>query len=470
MTKKPTYTELEKKVRELERELERHKLCDEALMDTKESLKRSHEGLEKRVEERTAQFAKTTETLKAEIEEHKQAEEGLERSDKKYKILIENIPGMVYRGRSDWTTEIISKSEEICGDSTDELQSQKVTWLDIIHPEDKERVFAEASRSQKKPMELVQEYRIIKKDGEIRWVADHKSSHFSEEGIFQGVDGIVFDTSEQKLLEDNLRSAKEEADMAIIAKNNFIGSMSHELRTPLNAIIGFSQILSEKYFGELNEKQEEYVNDIKESGKHLHSLIEDILEMTQIEARDLRPELSLVKIKELSEKSLGMIKKKAENCKIRFELDVPEELRELEIAADRLKLQKIMFNLLSNAVKYTPDGGEISITVNLISDFGMRFSDLKDEEKQSAIRNPNSQIEVSVSDTGIGIAPEDQERIFEAFYQVCGGCVDKTPGAGLGLTLSKRLVGSLGGKIWVESEGEGKGSRFSFSVPIGWND
>ncbi len=241
-----------------------------------------------------------------------------------------------------------------------------------------------------------------------------------------------------------LSVATSEATAANRSKSEFLASMSHELRTPLNAVIGFSQVLEEQYFGKLNEKQAEYVTDIHQSGQHLLLLINDILDLSKIEAGKMELDLSNVKMGELIEGSLVMIKEKALAHGISLDTHCSEELEDLQLMADERKLKQVMFNLLSNAAKFTPDGGSIMVRC----------------WKEGEMLN------VSVEDTGIGLAPGDQERIFGEFYQVRSSLSDKTPGTGLGLPLTRNIVEMHDGKIWVESEGTDKGSRFTFSLPI----
>jgi signal transduction histidine kinase len=223
-------------------------------------------------------------------------------------------------------------------------------------------------------------------------------------------------------------------------KSEFLANMSHELRTPLNAIIGFSEVLQERLFGELNEKQAEYTSDILTSGQHLLSLINEILDLSKVEAGRMELELASFDLPLAIDNARTFVRERAVKHGITLDVDVDDRLG--EYVGDERKIKQILLNLLSNAVKFTPEGGRISITAN----------------------KTDNGAEISVSDTGIGIPLAEQPTIFEEFRQVGGDYAHKKEGTGLGLTLAKKFVELHGGKIWVESE-VGKGSTFSFTLP-----
>lgn len=263
-------------------------------------------------------------------------------------------------------------------------------------------------------------------------------------GIVLGVRRLTRGELERKKVESQLRNYHQRLEEANRHKSQFLANMSHELRTPLNAIIGFSQMLKEQYFGKLNEKQVEYTDDILVSSQHLLSLINDVLDLSKIEAGKMELEPSKFSIKDMLEGSLIMIKEKAMNHRIRLELNLAKNVENLKIVADERKLKQVMFNLLSNTAKFTPDGGAIII-----------------EAKKEAER-----IIISVTDTGAGISSENLEKVFDEFYQVKDDTRAKGQGTGLGLALTKRIIEMHGGKITAESEGVGKGSCFTFTLPV----
>ena len=276
------------------------------------------------------------------------------------------------------------------------------------------------------------------------------------EGVLQRLSGLLSLVIQRTRMEARLKEAKKMAEGAHKAKSELISGMSHELRTPLNAIIGFSEVLRDQYFGPLNEKQQEYVEDILESGKHLLSVINDILDLSRIEAGKAELIIGPVNVVDLIEGTLQLIKQKSVKHAIGVEVFIPEYLREMSFPADARKLKQVMYHLLSNAVKFTPDGGMIRVGVKLGSEYPSR----------EAPGENGPMLEIWVEDNGIGLDEEYHEKVFEDFFQVKSGIVDKSPGAGLGLSTAKRLVEMHSGEIRVESEGRGKGCRFAFFVPL----
>jgi signal transduction histidine kinase len=238
-----------------------------------------------------------------------------------------------------------------------------------------------------------------------------------------------------------LEAANRGLEAASRHKSEFLANMSHELRTPLNAVIGFSEVLLQRMFGELNDKQDEYLKDIYASGQHLLSLINDILDLSKIEAGRMELAPTPFHLPTALENAVTLVKERASRRGIALQLDIDPRLGEL--VGDERKVKQVLLNLLSNAVKFTPEGGRISLRAS----------------------RTDGMVEIAVTDTGIGIAPKDQAAVFEEFRQVGSDETRKQEGTGLGLTLAKKFVELHGGRIWVESE-LGRGATFTFTLPV----
>jgi PAS domain S-box-containing protein len=257
--------------------------------------------------------------------------------------------------------------------------------------------------------------------------------------------------------------AQSEAEAATRAKSDFLANMSHELRTPLNAIIGFSEILKDGIAGPIADNQKELLNDISTSGKHLLSLINDILDLSKVEAGKMELELSEFNLNELIDGSLVMFKEKAMKHNIKIAAKVAAGTG--NIIADERKIKQVLFNLLSNAFKFTPDGGSVRVQARLVNSEQYLVNGKKLFTDDYSLTTHGNFVEISVEDTGIGISPEDQKKLFQPFQQIDSTLSRKYSGTGLGLNLCKQFIELHGGRIWIESEVE-KGSRFVFSIPL----
>ncbi len=263
---------------------------------------------------------------------------------------------------------------------------------------------------------------------------------------------VELQAANSELLEaiDALKKAKEAAEAADKAKTEFLANMSHELRTPLNHIIGFTELVVDQKMGGLNGTQIEYLDDVLSSSRHLLSLINDILDLSKVEAGKLELSITELNLDETLSRSLNMVREKA----IAHGIKLVQDTKRLPkvIYADNRKLKQILYNLLSNAVKFTTPGGRVTLTGAMV-------------DGKIAPDTNGGHIQISVSDTGVGIKPEDQERVFNRFEQVDGSSARHFEGTGLGLALTRSFVELHGGSIWVESDGENKGSTFSFTIP-----
>ncbi len=437
----------------------------------KEDLQKNQDELELRVERRTSELKKTNENLCKEIDERLEAQKALAESQERFLTVLNSIDADVYVADME-TYEIIFMNEHMIENFGADYVGE-ICW----------KVF----RKDSAPCDHCTNEKLLDSDGKptgvIEWECQNpitKKWYTNFDRAIQWKDDhyvrlqVATNITERKKTEQSLREAhdllevrvqertaqlarsRDLAEAASKAKSEFLANMSHELRTPLNHIIGFTELLLDKTFGDLNEAQTDYLIDVHDSSRHLLSLINDILDLSKVEAGKLDLQPCQVNLRGLLENSLVMIKEKAlkHGVKLSHHFNGAPET----IIADERKLKQIMYNLLSNAVKFTPDGGSISIAAS--------SSEIFENDDSNENKTSKSGIKVSVCDTGIGLKSEDIKRIFNSFEQVENSASRKFQGTGLGLSLTKKFVELHHGKIWAESKGEGQGSTFNFTLPV----
>jgi len=385
--------------------------------------------------------------ISRDVTERKQVENALRESEERYRSIYENAIEGIYQstpeGRFIGVNPAMSR---ICGYESPEEMVASITDLATQYyacPQDRDRF---KSLIDKHGVIDHVEYQIRRKDGKIVWISKNARGVRNKQDQFLYYEGRIQDITERK--------QKEAAEAANHAKSAFLSNMSHELRSPLNSIIGFSDVLRKQFHGFLNDKQHLYVRNISTSGYHLLSLVNDVLDLAKIEAGKMDLRYSRMLVPEFLEASLTIIEERARKQGIELRLEMVEEhIAGLTVMADSRQLKQVMYNLLSNAAKFTSNGGQITIGAMML------------DETAQGEKDRDRFIEVSVRDTGIGLAQEDIEKIFEEFYQVNSPAAGKTPGTGLGLSLSRKIVEMHGGCIWAESAGPGQGSTFIFRIP-----
>ncbi|MDB4936572.1 MAG: hybrid sensor histidine kinase/response regulator [Labilithrix sp.] len=303
------------------------------------------------------------------------------------------------------------------------------------------------------------------RNGALTVVSYNATTFHDRDRRLQGVFVAARDVTELKRYEQTLQQKNAELQDASRMKSEFLANMSHELRTPLNAIIGFSEVLRDGLLGEMSDQQRAFIGDIFSSGKHLLSLINDILDLSKVEAGKMLLDLEPVGLSSLFVNSLSIIREKAATRRVRLVMDATEVLG--SINCDARKVKQVVYNLLSNAVKFTVEGGEVSLRAWPVTraDVGKLSGPWAGRSFPLPDSDVTDFVAISVTDSGIGVAPEGLEQLFKPFSQIDSGLARKYEGTGLGLAMVKLLVELHGGAVAVESA-VGEGSRFTFWLPL----
>jgi PAS domain S-box-containing protein len=378
-------------------------------------------------------------------------------SEASYRTLVEQLPAITYRWSvvENKTAYISPQVETLLGYTPEEWIADPDLWWKVLHPDDREWVMAEMERKDQTGTDVDLTHRLMTRDGRVVWIQNQSRT------VFDGLKpvethGVMLDVTHLKQVEARLRQtqealvrAKETADDASRAKSSFLATMSHELRTPLNAIIGFSSVLDARISDKLDEKQRRFLRNINVSGEYLLHLINDILDLSKIEAGKMVMEEEDVDAEECLDAICRVVRGMALPRNIDLRMELQPDLG--FVRADPVRLKQILFNLLSNAVKFSPDGALVVTRARSLP------------PNESHLYRPS--LEISVLDHGPGIAPEDRQVIFEEFRQLQGDS-RRPQGTGLGLALVNRLVQLMGGTIRLRSE-VGKGSEFIVTLPRG---
>jgi two-component system, sensor histidine kinase and response regulator len=376
------------------------------------------------------------------ITDQKRAEDGLHRHQAMLSgaVRIAGVGGWDYdivNDRLDWadvTMQIFGTTKEAFGGTL-------ADFLSFVHPADIEALTAAQARPDLHNKTVETEYRIIRRDGRERIIRDRGEVTFDDHGNPIRSTGVVVDVTEQRQADRALHGAKETAEAANLAKNAFLANISHEIRTPMNAVIGFTELLQGT---QLNAEQQEYLEALESSSDFLLSLLNDVLDFSRIDGSHVQIEAIPFHLHNTLHEIFRGFRPAAKKSNLGFVLDVDADVPD-ELFGDPTRLRQILINLLSNAIKFT-ERGEVVLRVERRASFPASVL-----------------IRFSVSDTGIGISPETQRKIFEAFTQADTSTTRKYGGTGLGLTIASRLVELMGGQLRIDST-EGKGSTFYFDL------
>jgi PAS domain S-box-containing protein len=370
------------------------------------------------------------------ITERMEAEERLRHAEERYRTLIETTPAVTYVDVLDHAAPDGTRAEylspqiqRMIGYTPAEFEGDPALWSSVIHPDDRERVFAAESRHYETGEPLAQEFRMLAKDGRTVWVRDQ--GVVVREGDHSFSQGVLLDITESKAVEEAVL-AREAAERANRAKSEFLARMSHELRTPLNAILGFGQLLESAPIG---DDDRDSAHRIVTAGTHLLELVNDVIDISKLEAGRVSLSIEPVSLREVVSDCFDQSRPAALQRGVKLDIDVGSE--DTYVLADRGSLHQVMSHLIRNAIAYNRTGGSVTVSWAVSGDL----------------------IDIQVADTGIGVAPEKVDRLFSPFDRLDADQTSQTPGTGLGLALAKRLVAAMGGTMGVQSR-PGEGSTF----------
>ena len=375
------------------------------------------------------------------IAERQHMEQALRDSEEQYRSLIANSPGVTFRCRIDanWSMVLVSEAmETLSGWPTVDFLAGKIHCGDLVHLADRDRVNTAIHTAVAEGRSYAIEYRLMRRDGGERWVSETGRGVSDAAGKPCWIDGVIVDISEAKRLQQQLQLAKESAEAAVVAKSAFLANMSHEIRTPMNAILGFTELLLDTTLSELQRK---HLVTVRGSARSLLGLLNDILDTAKLEKGAVDLEHLDFSLRAVCEQTLNSLRLAAQRKGLVLQLDYPEEEPRF-FKGDPLRVQQVLVNMIGNAIKFTEKG---AVTLRM--------------------RMEKERIHMAVIDTGIGIAPDRLDRIFDAFAQADASTTRRFGGTGLGTTISRQLVERMGGRITVESE-LGRGSCFHIWLPL----
>lgn len=409
------------------------------------------EFFSREVDEPDAEFLETLSVLSGQIGlfvERKIAEEALREAEIRFRTLAEQLPAVTYiaePGEDGRWLHVSPQIQEWIGVDPAELKANPRLFYEHIHPDDRAREVAEENAATKEARRFLLEYRLVRADGSVLWCRDLATPLQHEPGSTPVLLGVIFDISEARGLVEQLRVAKEQAEAANRAKSDFLATMSHEIRTPMNAVVGMAHLLQTS---QLEPEQRDFVETLNTSAAALLEILNDILDFSKIESEKMELAVERFDLRRLVEGAVDLLAPRAQAKGIELSAVIASTLPKW-LRGDEGRLRQVLVNLLSNGIKFT-EAGDVVVRV---------------EPVEAGVAEGRVVLRVTVSDTGIGIAPEVQEQLFTPFTQADASTARRFGGTGLGLAICRRLIDMMGGTIGLESE-PGRGSTFWFEIEL----